>query len=82
MVKHASNCLGVVCNGLHGFRVWDFLTRDLQRGQILDVEIGTDTATYSLREGKGLVIRHEDELIRLSLDDPLAKRPISKFVLP
>ena len=46
------------------------------RGQILDVEFGPDAATYSLREGDGLVMRHEDEEITLSPKTPVATRPI------
>ncbi|GJL68921.1 MAG: kojibiose phosphorylase [Nitrospirales bacterium] len=48
------------------------------RGQILDVELGPDVATYSLREGDGLVFRHEEEEIRLSLKTPVVTRPIVK----
>jgi len=46
------------------------------RGQIMDVEIGPDSTTYSLREGDGLVIRHEDEEIHLSSKTPVVTRPI------
>ncbi len=46
------------------------------RGQILDVDFGPDAATYSLREGDGLIIRHEDEEITLSPKTPVATRPI------
>ena len=48
------------------------------RGQLLQVEVGETSAKYSLREGDGLVIRHEDEEIRLTSDDPIAPRPIGK----
>jgi len=48
------------------------------RGQLLQVEVGQTSAKYSLREGDGLVIRHEDEEIRLTSDDPIATRPIAK----
>lgn len=50
------------------------------RGQILDVELGPDLATYSLWEGDGLVIRHEEEEIRLSPTTPMVTRPIVKRV--
>ncbi len=50
------------------------------RGQILDVELGPDLATYSLREGDGLMIRHEDEEIRLSPKTSRVTRPIVKRV--
>ena len=46
------------------------------RGQIMDVELGPDSATYSLREGDGLLIRHEDEEIHLSKKTPVVTRPI------
>ena len=45
-------------------------------GQILDVELGPDAAIYSLREGEGLVIWHEEEEIKLSPDNPVVTRPI------
>ncbi|MFZ1744385.1 MAG: glycosyl hydrolase family 65 protein [Nitrospirales bacterium] len=50
------------------------------RGQILDVELGPDVASYTLREGDGLVIRHEGEEIHLSLKTPVVTRPIVKRV--
>jgi alpha,alpha-trehalose phosphorylase len=46
------------------------------RGQILDFEMTQDSATYSLREGKKLVIRHEDEEITLTRDKPSAVRSV------
>ena len=46
------------------------------RGQILDVEMGPEGARYSLREGEGLMIRHEDEEILLSPQAPVAIRQI------
>jgi len=48
------------------------------RGQWLQVEIDSDNrvAKYSLKDGDGLTIFHEDEEIRLTQDDPLATRPI------
>ncbi len=36
------------------------------RGQILDVEVTREAATYSLREGTGLEIWHEEECIQLA----------------
>ena len=45
------------------------------RGQLLEVDIHRDATTYSLREGDGLVIQHEDEEIRLSTENPVAVRP-------
>jgi len=46
------------------------------RGQVLEVEVGQESVTYSLREGDSLTIRHEDEEIRLSSEAPSATRPI------
>ncbi|MFQ5990559.1 MAG: glycoside hydrolase family 65 protein [Candidatus Methylomirabilales bacterium] len=45
------------------------------RGQMLEVDIRREAVTYSLRDGDGLVIRHEDEEIRLSPENPVAVRP-------
>jgi alpha,alpha-trehalose phosphorylase len=47
-------------------------------GQILEVEIGLETVTYTLREGECLVIRHETEEIPLTREHPLAVRPVSR----
>jgi alpha,alpha-trehalose phosphorylase len=50
------------------------------RGQRLEVEIKSTARTvkYSLHEGDGLMIRHEDEEIRLTKDDPTATRTIAE----
>jgi alpha,alpha-trehalose phosphorylase len=48
------------------------------RGQRLEVEIGLETVTYTLREGECLVIRHETEEVQLTREHPLAVRPVSK----
>ena len=48
------------------------------RGQLLEVEIGLDNVEYALREGEGLVIRHETEDVELARDHPVAVRPVSK----
>ena len=48
-------------------------------GQILDVEIGPETATYSLREGESLVIQHEEEKIQLSPNNPVVTRPVVQW---
>lgn len=45
-------------------------------GQILDVEMGPEGARYTLREGEGLMIRHEDEELHLSPEVPVVTRPI------
>ena len=42
------------------------------RGQMLEVEIGLETVAYALREGEGLVIRHETEEIQLTPEQPRA----------
>jgi alpha,alpha-trehalose phosphorylase len=44
------------------------------RDRILDVEIGPDSTSYTLREGDELVIRHEDEAIALTRAKPTAVR--------
>ena len=45
------------------------------RGRLLEVEISRQSTTYSLLEGAGLVIRHEDETISLDRTNPTAVRP-------
>jgi alpha,alpha-trehalose phosphorylase len=45
------------------------------RGRILDVDIGPESTTYSMREGEELVIRHEDEVITLTRAKPAITRP-------
>ncbi len=47
------------------------------RGQVLEVHLTRESITYSLREGDGLVIRHEDKEIRLSPDAPFSA-PLKK----
>jgi alpha,alpha-trehalose phosphorylase len=48
------------------------------RGQLLEVEISPEATTYSLREGAGLAIRHENETISLDRVNPKAIRPAPK----
>jgi len=48
------------------------------RGQRLEVEIGLEKVEYALREGESLLIRHETEEIRLTRQNPLAVRPVSR----
>jgi len=48
------------------------------RGQILDIEITSESTTYSLREGEGIAIRHEDEEITLSRTSPTVRRQTLK----
>jgi len=44
------------------------------RGQMLEVEIGIETTAYTLLEGDGFTIRHQDEPIALTRADPRAER--------
>jgi alpha,alpha-trehalose phosphorylase len=48
------------------------------RRQMLEIEIGLDTVQYALREGDGILLRHEMEEIRLTRERPMAIRPITK----
>ena len=48
------------------------------RGQRLEIELGVDTVQYTLREGDGMLLRHETEEIRLTSEHPTAARPITK----
>jgi alpha,alpha-trehalose phosphorylase len=41
------------------------------RGQVLEVDIGCNGTTYTLHQGAGLVITHEDRDIELSLGKPI-----------
>jgi alpha,alpha-trehalose phosphorylase len=43
------------------------------RGQVLEVSIDQDSITYSLREGDGLIIRHQDQEVRVLPDSPISK---------
>jgi alpha,alpha-trehalose phosphorylase len=45
---------------------------------MLEVEIGLETVQYSLREGERLAIRHKQEEIQLTRENPLAVRPVSR----
>ena len=48
------------------------------RGQMLEVEIGVERVEYTLREGEGLVIRHETEEVQLTREHPVAVRSVSR----
>jgi alpha,alpha-trehalose phosphorylase len=50
------------------------------RGQriVVDIDATARMVKYSLHEGDGLMLRHEDEEIRLTKNDPTATRPIVK----
>ena len=41
------------------------------RGQVLEVDIGRNSTTYTLHQGAGLVIKHEDQDIELSPGKPV-----------
>lgn len=47
-------------------------------GQLLDVQIDRDSTTYFLREGANLPIRHVDEPVILTRDNPRITRPTPK----
>ena len=49
------------------------------RGQRLEVDLGPETVTYRLCEGERLVIRHEQENIHLTREQPLVIRPVSRW---
>jgi alpha,alpha-trehalose phosphorylase len=46
---------------------------------MLEVEIGVEKAEYTLRAGEDLVIRHQTEEIRLTREQPVAVRPVSRM---
>ena len=48
------------------------------RGRLLQVDIGLESAEYTLREGDYLVIRHETEELQLTQEMPVAIRRISR----
>lgn len=48
-------------------------------GQRLQVEIRGGEVEYTLREGEGLVIRHETEKVELTRENPTAVRPVSRW---
>ncbi|MFQ5426858.1 MAG: glycosyl hydrolase family 65 protein, partial [Gaiellales bacterium] len=50
------------------------------RDNLLDVEIDTDRAVYSLREGSGLALWYEGEELRLSPEAPAQERPLAPTV--
>jgi alpha,alpha-trehalose phosphorylase len=47
------------------------------RGQMLEVEIGSEKVEYALHAGECLVIRHEQEEIQLTRERPVTVRPVS-----
>jgi alpha,alpha-trehalose phosphorylase len=48
------------------------------RDNMLEVEIGVEKVEYTLREGASLEIRHEAEAIRLTREQPMVVRPVSR----
>jgi alpha,alpha-trehalose phosphorylase len=46
------------------------------RGQRIEVDMKSDCTTYTLLKGDSLIIRHRDEEIRLSPDNPSAVCPM------
>ena len=48
------------------------------RDQRLEVEIGPEKVEYALVEGECLIIRHETEEVRLTREQPVAIRPVSR----
>jgi alpha,alpha-trehalose phosphorylase len=49
-------------------------------GNRLEIEIGQDRVEYALSEGDSLVIRHETEEVRLTRNNPVAVRPVSRRI--
>ncbi|MGA7329701.1 MAG: glycosyl hydrolase family 65 protein [Rhodomicrobium sp.] len=49
------------------------------RGRMLEVEISSEQVRYALREGECLEFHHEAEEIRLTKEQPLVVRPISRW---
>jgi alpha,alpha-trehalose phosphorylase len=45
---------------------------------MLEVELGVERVEYTLREGEGLVIRHETEEVQLTREHPVAVRSVSR----
>jgi alpha,alpha-trehalose phosphorylase len=45
---------------------------------MLEIEIGLDMVTYALREGERLLIRHENEEVELTRENPLAVRSVGR----
>ena len=45
---------------------------------MLQIEVGLDKVEYALIEGEHLVIRHEDEELQLTRENPVAVRSVSR----
>jgi len=50
--------------------------------QLFEVEISTQEAKYTLIQGSELVLRHEDEPLRLTPESPMVVRPVRPRDLP
>jgi alpha,alpha-trehalose phosphorylase len=44
------------------------------QGQVLEVNVGQESTEYRLKTGSGLTIRHEEEEVKLSPNEPFVKR--------
>jgi trehalose/maltose hydrolase-like predicted phosphorylase len=51
------------------------------RGQILQVNVGQETTEYRLKQGMSLTIRHEEEEVKLTAENPLVEMSNRKFHL-
>jgi alpha,alpha-trehalose phosphorylase len=45
------------------------------QGQSLEIDVSQDSTRYTLTAGTGLAIRHEDQVVRLSVDSPSSIHP-------
>jgi alpha,alpha-trehalose phosphorylase len=53
---------------------WERLRFRVQiRGQLIEVDMTAEETTYTLLEGRGLLISHGDEQLRLTPDEPLSR---------
>jgi alpha,alpha-trehalose phosphorylase len=43
------------------------------RGQLIEVDMTAEETTYRLLEGRGLLVMHGDEQLRLTPDEPLSR---------
>ncbi len=58
---------------------WDRLRFRVQvRGQLIEVDMTAEETTYTLLEGRGLLVMHDDELLRLTPDEPLSRPAASR----
>ena len=61
---------------------WERLRFRVQvRGQTIEVDMNHEETTYRLLEGRGLLICHEDEELRLSPDEPVARPTVKEIAL-